>query len=219
MGRKADAAGTASEKRTTAPDGEWGPFLTALRGCAWYRELERAALAGLSLYRRTVLEVGCGLGYLARDMTQRGARVTGLDPDAEIRRAAAERCPAARFIDGHTNHLPGGVWDVGVMLNVLHLSGDPARAVALLATRVRGSVRLVVGRQKLSGGAAHVRRSAPRAEYQIFQQWRAVLRVHPPPDRRILHALCAPHLHRLHTRDLDGIATLICGEADGPAED
>ncbi len=219
MGREVGTAGTAPGGRAAAPDGVWGPFLAALHGCAWYRELERAALTGLSLYRRAVLEVGCGLGYLARDMTRRGAHVTGVDPNPEIRQAAAARCPGARFVAGHTNRLPGGVWDIGVMLNVLHLSDDPAHAVALLATRVRGPVRFVVGRHKLSGGAAHVRRTASRAEHQIFQQWRAVLRVHPPPDRRILHALCAPHLHHLHTRDLDGIATLVCGEAEGAVED
>ena len=194
-----------------AYDDAWLPFLKELHGCGWYRELERAILTEVALHGRRVLVVGCGPGYLVRDLLNRGARVTAVDPDPEVLGFARSIAPRAELRDGDTHRLPPGKWELGVMLNVLHLTDDPQGAVAHLASRVDGVVRLLVGRPRLAGGASKLRRGASKTEYATFQRWRAILHQHVPPGPRGLRIICQPHLHELKIQDINGIATLVSG--------
>ncbi len=63
-----------------------------------------------------VLDLGCGPGDLAAELSARGASVTGIDRDAELLAAAKERCPRERFERQDLNSLdlaPGsydGLW-------------------------------------------------------------------------------------------------------------
>jgi trans-aconitate 2-methyltransferase len=55
-----------------------------------------AALPGVA--GQTVLDLGCGVGDQAAELTARGARVIGIDTNAELLRAARARVPSARFL-------------------------------------------------------------------------------------------------------------------------
>ncbi|HEX2880688.1 MAG TPA: methyltransferase domain-containing protein, partial [Polyangiaceae bacterium] len=53
-----------------------------------------------SLVNQTVLDLGCAMGDQAAVMTERGARVIGVDADAELlREAHAKHIPNARFLN------------------------------------------------------------------------------------------------------------------------
>ena len=72
---------------------------------------------------QTVLDIGCGLGALARDVAERtGARVTGIDLSPENIRQARERFAHSNieYIQGDAlTDLPGRHFDVVIMSNVL----------------------------------------------------------------------------------------------------
>jgi SAM-dependent methyltransferase len=55
-----------------------------------------AALPGVA--GQTVLDLGCGVGDQAAELTARGARVIGIDTNAELLRAARARVPSARVL-------------------------------------------------------------------------------------------------------------------------
>ena len=71
--------------------------------------LERHAVAAFadmvqqSPLRGVVLDVGCGPGYVAADLTGTGFEVIGLDPSEEMLRIARDAYPALRFVrdDAH----------------------------------------------------------------------------------------------------------------------
>lgn len=96
---------------------------------------------------RSILDVGCGDGALARALVRRGARVTGVDPLAEALEAARRRVPEATFVEGGAERLafPDGAFDSVVFLNSLHHVPEPLMEAALAeALRVsRGPVLVV----------------------------------------------------------------------------
>lgn len=71
-----------------------------------------------------VADIGCGDGALARMMTRRGARVTGIDPSpGQIERArAAEAAGDEDYIEAGAEDLPlpDGSLDIAVFFNALH---------------------------------------------------------------------------------------------------
>ena len=66
------------------------------RQFAW-RDWERALAFCPVAPGDRVLDLGCGPGDLAAAFTRRGARVTGVDGNAELLSAACTRCPEAIF--------------------------------------------------------------------------------------------------------------------------
>jgi trans-aconitate methyltransferase len=105
-----------------------------------------ARLAGLEF--RTVLDVGCGEGYLARVITDRfpAVTVTGVDMSASAVEAARRRVPAGRFEVADLETL--GRWserfDLVVCSEVLEHLPDPAAGLALLRARASRHVLLTV---------------------------------------------------------------------------
>jgi ubiquinone/menaquinone biosynthesis C-methylase UbiE len=113
--------------------------------------LDRAAIdAGES-----VLDLGSGTGTLAIELARRvpGARVTGLDADAEIlsraRRKAAEAGREVEFVEGFSTALPFPDASFDVALSTLffhHLArDDKLRTIAELVRVLKPGGRLHVG--------------------------------------------------------------------------
>lgn len=92
---------------------------------------------------RTLLDLGCGAGLLARAAVDRGARVTGVDTDpAAVARAAAE-VPGATFAVRNAQDPPPGPFDVVAAVQLLEHVPDP-EAVLAAAGRVGGVVAATV---------------------------------------------------------------------------
>lgn len=103
---------------------------------------------------RSLLDVGCGGGGLARALTARGAGVTGVDPLAQAVDAARSAVPEARFQQAGAEALPfaAGSFDGAVFVNSLHHVPVPLMAKALQeALRVSRGPVLVI--EPLAGGA------------------------------------------------------------------
>jgi SAM-dependent methyltransferase len=77
------------------------------------------------------LDLGCGEGRVARDLSERGYRMTGLDASATLVKAAAECDPGADYIVGDAHELPFAdeTFDLVVAYNVLTDVDDMPRAV------------------------------------------------------------------------------------------
>ena len=100
--------------------GAIAPLLDAVEDSA-------GALAGKKL-----MDVGCGTGTLAALATGRGARVTAVDPDAEMLSLARAGAPEADLLVGAVPTLPfePGTFDAVVANFVVNHVGDPRAAVA-----------------------------------------------------------------------------------------
>ena len=77
-----------------------------------------------------VLDVGCGSGRAVAEMTERGARAVGIDPDKRMITVAGKRWPAADFRVASAYDLP---FADGELLGyraekVYHVLDDPVRA-------------------------------------------------------------------------------------------
>jgi ubiquinone/menaquinone biosynthesis C-methylase UbiE len=87
-----------------------------------------APLAG-----KRLLDVGCGAGVLARLLSDRGARVGGVDPNVEAVALAREAVPAGSFHPAGAEALPfaGDSFDGAIFLNSLHHVPEPTMHRAL----------------------------------------------------------------------------------------
>lgn len=123
----------------------------------WEREAERwiawARTPGhdsYALYRETffelvpdpgraTLEIGCGEGRVARDLSARGHRVTGLDAAPSMVRAAQLADPGGKYVHGDAARLPFAdrSFDLVVAYNSL-MDVDDMPAVVKEAARVLG---------------------------------------------------------------------------------
>ncbi|MDP1966205.1 MAG: methyltransferase domain-containing protein [Reyranella sp.] len=98
-----------------------------------------------------VLDAGCGDGVLACVAAERGAEVTGVDPDPAMLAAARSRAAKAglqeTFLEGRVERLPfpDSTFDVVVSVTVLCFVADAAGAVREMARVLRPGGRLVLG--------------------------------------------------------------------------
>lgn len=71
---------------------------------------------------RSILDIGCGHGGLARALAARGAKVHGIDPGAEAVAAARAAVPEAEFTEAGAEALPFAAdsFDAVIFLNSLH---------------------------------------------------------------------------------------------------
>ncbi|MEF2552072.1 class I SAM-dependent methyltransferase [Aurantimonas sp. A2-1-M11] len=85
---------------------------------------------------RSVLDIGCGRGLLARSLLARGLAVTGIDPSETAVAAARASAPEAVVEVGTAEALPfeDGRFDAAIFLNSLHHVPVAAMSTALAET-------------------------------------------------------------------------------------
>jgi SAM-dependent methyltransferase len=93
-----------------------------------------------------IVDVGCGGGLAVAELTERGARVTGLDVDEQMLAAARTRLPGGDFRQGNAERLPFGDGELSGYRadKVLHMLPDPAVAVAEAARVLAPGGRIVL---------------------------------------------------------------------------
>lgn len=113
----------------------------------------------------SLLEIGCGTGWFAREMAERHFRMTGIDASSAMVARARTRCPVVR---GDAVRLPfvDRAFDGAYMIAVLDFVADPV-AVLREARRV---VRERVAVTALASGSwlALRRRIAARRGHPVF---------------------------------------------------
>ena len=105
---------------------------------------------------KTVLDVGCGGGFLAKALAARGADMVGIDPSADEVARARALVPAARFEVARGEAIPfgTGAFEGVVFLNSLHHVPQDAMVPALMeAGRVTRETGLVVVIEPLASGS------------------------------------------------------------------
>jgi ubiquinone/menaquinone biosynthesis C-methylase UbiE len=103
--------------------------------------VKRAAFVlGLGAYR-SVLDVGCGTGSLARRLTGLGYEVTGVDPSEGMLDVLRARTPQVRAVHGSGTELPfePDSFDVVLSVATFHHIAEPAAVRATLAEMTRVS--------------------------------------------------------------------------------
>lgn len=95
---------------------------------------------------RSILDIGCGPGALAKALVAQGAVVTGIDPNAAMVTAAATAVPDGHFDVASAELLPFPDASFGgaVFLNSLHHLSDVRTALREAARVVKADARLVV---------------------------------------------------------------------------
>lgn len=94
--------------------------------------LYEAVLDELAISAGTrVLDIACGPGLFLRLAAQRGATVSGVDPEAVFIAIARERVPDAELVIGGMESLPFAdrAFDVVTGFNAFQFAADPARAL------------------------------------------------------------------------------------------
>jgi ubiquinone/menaquinone biosynthesis C-methylase UbiE len=92
------------------------------------------------------LDVGCGEGRLARDLAERGYRVTGVEPAPTLLRAAQEAHPGGTYVAGEAANLPFDDNSVTLLLsyNSLMDTDDLGGALREFARVLRPGGRLCI---------------------------------------------------------------------------
>ncbi len=98
----------------------------------------KAILAPLE--QRRIVEIGCGRGALLAGLAEAGARVAGIDPDAEALAEARRTAPTAILRQAHAERLPFTDGAVNAALFVESLHHIP---VAGMATALAEAARIV----------------------------------------------------------------------------
>jgi SAM-dependent methyltransferase len=97
----------------------------------WGAPLHAAVLDATGVRAGTaLLDLGCGAGLFARAAADRGARVTGVDPDPAAVAAAAAEVPEGQFVVGTAEHPPAGPFDVVAAVQLLAHVVDPVAVLA-----------------------------------------------------------------------------------------
>lgn len=89
-----------------------------------------------------ILDLGCGDGALTVALVAAGARVTGLEPDADMARAARARGITVLERDAH-DPIPGGPYDAVFSNAALHWMRDAPRVLENIHAALRPGGRLV----------------------------------------------------------------------------
>jgi SAM-dependent methyltransferase len=97
----------------------------------WGAPLHAAVLDATGVGRgTTLLDLGCGSGLFARAAADRGARVTGVDPDPRAVAQAAAEVPEGSFAVGTAEQPPAGPFDVVAAVQLLMHVIDPVAVLA-----------------------------------------------------------------------------------------
>jgi SAM-dependent methyltransferase len=114
-------------------------------------------IAGLfsPLLGRRILDIGCGRGHLLRDLSERGARVAGINADDAAVEAARRAAPTAHVQKASARNLPfnDATVHVAIFVNSLHhLAPDDMTPALVEAARVVGKGGSIVVVEPLSEG-------------------------------------------------------------------
>jgi SAM-dependent methyltransferase len=97
----------------------------------WGRPLHAAVLDATGVGPgTTVLDLGCGAGLFARAAADRGARVTGIDPDPSAVALAAAEVPEGTFAVGTAEHPPAGRFELVAAVQLLMHVPEPGAVLA-----------------------------------------------------------------------------------------
>jgi len=117
----------------------------------WHRARNRfirhkLSALGISSHGR-ILELGCGAGCVAADLSRAGYEVTGVDGHRSLIDVAVGRAPNARFLCRDLRHglpdLTGEIFDAVCMFDVIEHLDDPKKAIEDALGWVRHGGRLV----------------------------------------------------------------------------
>jgi 2-polyprenyl-6-hydroxyphenyl methylase/3-demethylubiquinone-9 3-methyltransferase len=103
---------------------------------------------------KTALDVGCGAGLLAEPLARLGARVTAIDPAAELIGAALDHCAGQELeIDYRVSaveHLDGA-FDLITAMEVIEHTADPQQFIEGLAKRLAPGGLLILSTPNATG--------------------------------------------------------------------
>jgi SAM-dependent methyltransferase len=121
---------------TSATTGERLDDASALYGADLARHRAAYRLAASHVDRGLAIDLGCGTGYGAAELSERGGQVIGMDrvaPAPRVRRARA------RFVLGDLEHLPfaGDAADAIVSFQVIEHLAEPTAYLAEIARVLR----------------------------------------------------------------------------------
>ena len=114
----------------------------------WIGEIEYQLLRGVLAPTpgESLLDVGCGSAYFTRRFAREHVRVTGLDPDVDMLRFAAEHAAAEEpylFGDARALPFPARSFDLCVSITALCFIREQSRALAEMVRVTRR--RIVLG--------------------------------------------------------------------------
>lgn len=114
-----------------------------------------------------VLDVGCSAGYLARPLSEAGARVVGVEVDPGAAEVARAWCADVLVGDVETMELPlaDASFDVVLCGDVVEHLRDPGRALARLRPLLREGGRLVLTTPNVANWAMRLGLLAGRWRY------------------------------------------------------
>lgn len=126
-------------------------FAAHAEDSAYNAHYDRPAVLGLlgDVSGRRVLDVGCGSGLYAEELTRRGANVVAFDSSSKLVRLASLRVSSRADVRVHDledpiDWLADGSIDQAVMALVLHHLADPVPAMREIHRTLKPGGRLVV---------------------------------------------------------------------------
>ncbi|HLH47246.1 MAG TPA: class I SAM-dependent methyltransferase, partial [Acidimicrobiales bacterium] len=119
---------------------------------------------------KDVLDVGCSTGYLAKVLTERGCRVSGVELDPEAAEAARAHCEAVLVADLDRDDLAALAFehpfDVIVFADILEHLRDPVRTLRASASLLRPGGYVVVSIPNVGHGSVRLALAAGRFDYR-----------------------------------------------------
>jgi SAM-dependent methyltransferase len=134
---------------------------------------------------RRTLEIGCGEGRVARDLIDRGHRVTAVDPSISLVRAALDLDQRGSFLVADGAQLPfaGQRFDLVIAYNVLQVVAELAGTVREVARVLKPGGRLCACVVHPFTDLGHFVDDTPDATFALRPNYFERIRVDDPVER------------------------------------